>query len=214
MRSTGRVVASALLLLGALLQLSSSSGGAHAASVLAIDYGTHSFKACLLEPGAGFDVLLNRDSKRKTPSAVGFKDGLAKLAAQAESLVRALFGCGDVSLMVLSRLRERPRTRLLASSCSPAAAAAAARARTRARTTMHEHGCLRACTLTTLDPTGRGTRSCSRCSCRSPARWRSKRARRRAPTLTTRSRTPSSRSRVGTATKSESRSRTRSNLPA
>ena len=43
------------------------------ASVLAIDYGTDFMKASLMKPGVPFDVLLNKDSKRKIQSTVGWK---------------------------------------------------------------------------------------------------------------------------------------------
>ncbi|KAF8889043.1 Hsp70 protein-domain-containing protein [Infundibulicybe gibba] len=43
------------------------------ASVLAIDYGTDWIKASLMKPGVPFDVLLNKDSKRKIQSSVGWK---------------------------------------------------------------------------------------------------------------------------------------------
>lgn len=42
------------------------------ASVLAIDYGTDWTKASLVKPGVPFDVLLNKDSKRKIHSSVGW----------------------------------------------------------------------------------------------------------------------------------------------
>ena len=43
------------------------------ASVLAIDYGTEFMKASIIKPGVPFDVLLNRDSKRKIQSTVAWK---------------------------------------------------------------------------------------------------------------------------------------------
>lgn len=43
------------------------------AAVLAIDYGTDWMKASLMKPGVPFDVLLNKDSKRKIQSSVGWK---------------------------------------------------------------------------------------------------------------------------------------------
>ncbi|KAJ6630178.1 Hsp70 protein-domain-containing protein [Mycena sp. CBHHK59/15] len=43
------------------------------ASVLAIDYGTDWIKASLMSPGIPFDVLLNKDSKRKIQASVGWK---------------------------------------------------------------------------------------------------------------------------------------------
>lgn len=43
-------------------------------SVLAIDYGADFIKASLMKPGQPFDVLLNRDSKRKIQATVGWKN--------------------------------------------------------------------------------------------------------------------------------------------
>ncbi|KAI6013195.1 hypothetical protein PISMIDRAFT_100704 [Pisolithus microcarpus 441] len=43
------------------------------ATVLAIDYGTDWMKASLMKPGVPFDVLLNKDSKRKIQSSVVWK---------------------------------------------------------------------------------------------------------------------------------------------
>lgn len=45
------------------------------ASVLAIDYGADFTKASLMKPGVPFDVLLNKDSKRKIQSSVAWKRG-------------------------------------------------------------------------------------------------------------------------------------------
>ncbi|OAX37691.1 actin-like ATPase domain-containing protein [Rhizopogon vinicolor AM-OR11-026] len=43
------------------------------ASVLAVDYGSDWIKASLMKPGVPFDVLLNKDSKRKIQSTVAWK---------------------------------------------------------------------------------------------------------------------------------------------
>ncbi|CCA66452.1 related to glucose regulated stress protein, HSP70-like [Serendipita indica DSM 11827] len=43
------------------------------ASVLAIDYGSDFTKVSLMKPGVPFDVVLNRDSKRKIASSVAWK---------------------------------------------------------------------------------------------------------------------------------------------
>ena len=43
------------------------------ASVLAIDYGSEWIKASLMSPGVPFDVLLDRNSKRKIQSTVAWK---------------------------------------------------------------------------------------------------------------------------------------------
>ncbi|KAI5119564.1 hypothetical protein M0805_005628 [Coniferiporia weirii] len=43
------------------------------AAILAIDYGSEWIKASVMKPGVPFDVLLNRDSKRKIQSSVAWK---------------------------------------------------------------------------------------------------------------------------------------------
>jgi molecular chaperone DnaK (HSP70) len=58
-----------ILLLGIIALLSREAFG----SVLAIDYGADWIKASLMKPGIPFDVLLNRDSKRKIQASVGWK---------------------------------------------------------------------------------------------------------------------------------------------
>ena len=40
------------------------------AAVMAIDYGTDWFKVALVKPGVPLDIVLNRDSKRKTQSVL------------------------------------------------------------------------------------------------------------------------------------------------
>jgi hypothetical protein len=52
-----------LLLFGPVIQ----------AAVLAIDYGAEFTKLSLVKPGVPFDVILDRDSKRKISSVVGWK---------------------------------------------------------------------------------------------------------------------------------------------
>jgi hypothetical protein len=52
-----------LLILGPVIQ----------AAVLAIDYGAEFTKLSLVKPGVPFDVILDRDSKRKISSVVGWK---------------------------------------------------------------------------------------------------------------------------------------------
>lgn len=60
------------------------------ASVLAIDYGTDWITASLMKPGVPFDVLLNKDSKRKVQSSVGWKKGDRLFGGDAFSLVRTV----------------------------------------------------------------------------------------------------------------------------
>lgn len=61
---------------------------ATAASVLAIDYGTDFIKASLMKPGVAFDVLLNRDSKRKIAASVAWKGDERLFGADALNVVR------------------------------------------------------------------------------------------------------------------------------
>lgn len=56
------------------------------ASILAIDYGTEFIKASLIKPGVPFDVLLNRDSKRKIASSVAWKGDERLFGAEAFNL--------------------------------------------------------------------------------------------------------------------------------
>ena len=58
------------------------------AAVLAIDYGTEWIKASLLKPGIPFDVMLNKDSKRKMQSAVAWKRTERLFGSDAANLVR------------------------------------------------------------------------------------------------------------------------------
>jgi hypoxia up-regulated 1 len=71
-----------------LLSLSVFLAPAAAASVLAIDYGADYMKASLMKPGMPFDVLLNRDSKRKIQSSVAWKNGERLFGQDAFNLVR------------------------------------------------------------------------------------------------------------------------------
>ncbi|GAA6060896.1 hypothetical protein JCM10212_000179 [Sporobolomyces blumeae] len=55
------------------LSLASLVPSASAASLLAIDYGTDSFKASLVKPGVPFDVLLTKEGKRKVQTLVSIR---------------------------------------------------------------------------------------------------------------------------------------------
>ncbi|TFY61703.1 hypothetical protein EVG20_g6959 [Dentipellis fragilis] len=57
-----------------------------AANVLAIDYGADWIKASLMKPGLPFDVLLNKDSKRKIQSSVAWKNGERLFGSDAFNL--------------------------------------------------------------------------------------------------------------------------------
>ncbi len=59
-------------------------------SILAIDYGADFIKASLMKPGQPFDVLLNRDSKRKIQSSVGWKKNDRLFGQDAANIVSVL----------------------------------------------------------------------------------------------------------------------------
>jgi hypoxia up-regulated 1 len=58
------------------------------ASVLAIDYGSDFTKVSLMKPGVPFDVVLNRDSKRKIASSVAWKGEERLFGSDAVGIVR------------------------------------------------------------------------------------------------------------------------------
>jgi hypoxia up-regulated 1 len=70
------------------------SSTAIATAVLAIDYGSDYIKASLIKPGMPFDVLLDKDSKRKIRSAVAWKNGERLFGQDAFNIVRATLGFG------------------------------------------------------------------------------------------------------------------------
>jgi len=57
------------------------------AAVLAIDYGSDWIKASLMKPGVPFDILLNKDSKRKIQSSVGWKKADRLFGTDAYNIV-------------------------------------------------------------------------------------------------------------------------------
>lgn len=63
------------------------------ASVLAIDYGADWIKASLMKPGVPFDVLLNKDSKRKIQSTVGWKRNDRLFGSDAAAIVCTMSYC-------------------------------------------------------------------------------------------------------------------------
>ncbi|KAF7321064.1 hypothetical protein HMN09_00193800 [Mycena chlorophos] len=56
------------------------------AAVLAIDYGSDWIKASIMSPGVPFDVLLNKDSKRKMQASVGWKQSTRYFGTDAFNL--------------------------------------------------------------------------------------------------------------------------------
>ncbi|GAA5979281.1 hypothetical protein JCM11641_001981 [Rhodosporidiobolus odoratus] len=68
------------------LLLITAPSSTSAASLLAIDYGTDSFKASLVKPGVPFDVLLTKEGKRKAPSVLTVRGEDRLVGGDAQSL--------------------------------------------------------------------------------------------------------------------------------
>jgi len=75
------------LLAALLLALSTFVPSTFAASLLAIDYGTDSFKASLVKPGVPFDVLLTKEGKRKIQTLVSIRGEDRFVGGDAANLV-------------------------------------------------------------------------------------------------------------------------------
>ncbi|KAI6015760.1 hypothetical protein PISMIDRAFT_98697 [Pisolithus microcarpus 441] len=65
------------------------------AAVLAIDCGTDWMKTSLMKPGVLFDILLNKDSKRKIQSSVVWKRDDRLFGTDAVNLVCLYFHLHD-----------------------------------------------------------------------------------------------------------------------
>ena len=63
------------------------------AAVLAIDYGAEFTKLSLVKPGVPFDVVLDRDSKRKIQSVVGWKREDRVFGQEGKMSVSMNVGC-------------------------------------------------------------------------------------------------------------------------
>ena len=45
------------------------------AAVIGIDMGSESFKIGIVRPGSNIDIVLNEQTKRKTPTVITYRDG-------------------------------------------------------------------------------------------------------------------------------------------
>ncbi|KAF8346262.1 Hsp70 protein-domain-containing protein [Amanita rubescens] len=93
------------------------------AAILAVDYGSEWIKASLVKPGTPFDVLLNKDSKRKIQASVGWKrdDRAARFPQDSFSYVKYLQGVtydSEITRLALSPT-SRKTVSLLPSSGEP-----------------------------------------------------------------------------------------------
>jgi len=57
------------------------------AAIMAIDYGTDWFKVALIRPQHPFEIVLNNDSKRKTPSILTVRGDVRSYGLDSYALV-------------------------------------------------------------------------------------------------------------------------------
>lgn len=55
-------------------------------SVIGIDYGTDWFKVSIVKPGVPLDIVLNRETKRKTASSITIRNGIRHYGSDSVSL--------------------------------------------------------------------------------------------------------------------------------
>lgn len=67
-----------LVLLASLLSQSTD-----AAAVISIDLGSEWLKIGIVSPGVPMEIVLNKESKRKTPAVVAFRDGVRTFGEDA-----------------------------------------------------------------------------------------------------------------------------------
>lgn len=59
-----------------LILASRHISGINAAAVMSVDLGTEWMKVGVVSPGVPMEIALNKESKRKTPALLAFRDGL------------------------------------------------------------------------------------------------------------------------------------------
>lgn len=57
------------------------------AGVMGIDYGTDWYKIALVKPGVPLEIVLNRDSKRKTEASVAIRDSVRYFGSESIHMV-------------------------------------------------------------------------------------------------------------------------------
>ena len=82
-----------LLTLGAAIvgcflpTFSTFSAQVHAAGLMGIDFGTDWYKVALVKPGIPLELILNKESQRKTDALVTIRDGVRYFGSEGASLV-------------------------------------------------------------------------------------------------------------------------------
>ncbi|XP_035774957.1 hypoxia up-regulated protein 1-like [Anopheles albimanus] len=77
---------SLLTLLGTALLLATFASFAHGAAVMSVDLGSEWMKVGVVSPGVPMEIALNKESKRKTPSTIAFRNGDRVFGEDAQTL--------------------------------------------------------------------------------------------------------------------------------
>lgn len=77
-------------------------------ALLAIDYGAEFTKLALVKPGVPIDIVLNKDSKRKVQSVVGWKKDERLFGSEAAAVVRVPFSYPSLRAAPLMSWRPSP----------------------------------------------------------------------------------------------------------
>ncbi|ALC49526.1 CG2918, partial [Drosophila busckii] len=70
----------------ALLAMATQLPGANAAAVMSVDLGTEWMKVGVVSPGVPMEIALNRESKRKTPAILAFRDNIRTFGEDAQTI--------------------------------------------------------------------------------------------------------------------------------
>ncbi|XP_034671485.1 hypoxia up-regulated protein 1 [Drosophila subobscura] len=79
---TQMLVLGVVVVLLGVLQLPS----AQSAAVMSVDLGTEWMKVGVVSPGVPMEIALNRESKRKTPAIIAFRDGVRTVGEDAQTI--------------------------------------------------------------------------------------------------------------------------------
>lgn len=58
----------------------------NAAAVMSVDLGSEWMKVGVVSPGVPMEIALNRESKRKTPAILAFRDGIRTFGEDAQTI--------------------------------------------------------------------------------------------------------------------------------
>lgn len=70
------------LLCGFLL---SDQNAVNAAAVMSVDLGSEYMKVAVVTPGVPMEIVLNRESKRKTPAVIAYRDAIRSFGEDAQT---------------------------------------------------------------------------------------------------------------------------------